>query len=98
VGDWSWTRPLPRTVGAGARAEQRAIQFVFQDADASLNPSHSVADIVGRPLRLHAGLSGIALRERVVARLAAVRLGERYLDRLPNVLSGGEKQRVDPGL
>ena len=34
------------------------------------------------------------MRQRVVALLDAVKLGERYLDRYPHQLSGGEKQRV----
>jgi len=78
-----------------ARPVQRAIQFIFQNPDAALNPHWTVEDIVARPLKLH----GIAhwsadLRARVRGLLDAVKLGERYLDRYPHQLSGGEKQRV----
>jgi peptide/nickel transport system ATP-binding protein len=39
-------------------------------------------------------MRGAAAREAAGALLHSVRLDERYLDRLPNELSGGEKQRV----
>lgn len=76
------------------RIEQRAVQFIFQNPDAALNPHWTVEGIVGRPLQLYGIARGAALRERVVALLDAVKLGERYLDRYPHQLSGGEKQRV----
>ncbi|MBW6398215.1 ABC transporter ATP-binding protein [Roseomonas sp. HJA6] len=77
------------------RPEQRAIQFIFQNPDAALNPHWTVEAIVGRPLKLH-GLAhwSADLRARVVELLDAVKLGQRYLDRYPHQLSGGEKQRV----
>ena len=85
---------LAATVG-GRRPEQlRAIQLVFQNPDESLNPRHSVAQILAQPLTLYFGLSGEALRRRSVEALEQVRLGAHYLDRLPGQLSGGEKQRV----
>lgn len=76
------------------KEHQRDIQFIFQNPQSALNPHHTVAEIVARPLRLYLGLSGEALRQRTRDILAAVRLGERYLDRAPQQLSGGEKQRV----
>ncbi len=77
-----------------SRAEQRAVQFIFQNPDAALNPHWTVEGIVGRPLQLYGIARGAALRERVAALLDSVKLGERYLDRYPHQLSGGEKQRV----
>jgi len=72
----------------------RRIQLIFQNPDASLNPRHTVAEILSLPLKLYFNLNGEALRERTVALLEQVRLGKHYLDRLPSQLSGGEKQRV----
>lgn len=74
--------------------DQRAVQFIFQNPHSALNPHHTVEKIVGRPLRLYLGLHGAELRRRTREILAAVRLGERYLARTPDELSGGEKQRV----
>ena len=77
------------------RAEQlRRIQIVFQNPDESLNPRHTIAEILAQPLSLYFGLKGSELTARSVALLELVRLGEHYLPRLPAQLSGGEKQRV----
>jgi peptide/nickel transport system ATP-binding protein len=72
----------------------RQIQLIFQNPDESLNPRHTVEEILAQPLKLYFGLSGDELRARIVALLEQVRLGAHYLDRLPGQLSGGEKQRV----
>lgn len=73
---------------------RRRIQLVFQNPDDSLNPRHTVAEILAQPLKLYFGLSGDALQQRSIALLEQVRLGGHYLDRLPSQMSGGEKQRV----
>jgi peptide/nickel transport system ATP-binding protein len=72
----------------------RCVQLIFQNPDASLNPRHTVAEILAQPLKLYFGLGGDELRERSVALLEQVRLRVDYLERLPSQLSGGEKQRV----
>lgn len=72
----------------------RAIQLIFQNPDASLNPRQRVADILGLPLRKFFGLSGRERRQRSEALLQAVRLEPSYLDRFPDELSGGERQRI----
>ncbi|MGB2487826.1 MAG: ABC transporter ATP-binding protein [Candidatus Puniceispirillales bacterium] len=72
----------------------RQIQMIFQNPDDSLNPRHTVAQILAQPLRLYFQLSGKDLYDRSVKLLEQVRLGEHYLSRLPSQLSGGEKQRV----
>jgi peptide/nickel transport system ATP-binding protein len=72
----------------------RRIQLIFQNPDDSLNPRHTVAEILAQPLQLYFGLSGDALHARSVALLERVRLGAHYLDRLPSQMSGGEKQRI----
>ena len=72
----------------------RQIQMIFQNPDDSLNPRHTVAQILAQPLRLYFGLHGDMLREASASLLESVRLGAHYLDRLPSQLSGGEKQRV----
>ena len=81
-------------VDARTKDSLRRVQLVFQNPDASLNPRHTVADILAQPLKLYFGLDGDALRARSVALLERVRLRADYLERLPSQLSGGEKQRV----
>ena len=86
---------LAPDIAARSPDELRRIQLVFQSADTALNPARSVARILGRPLALFHGLSGEALRKRVVELLGLVQLPARIADRLPGELSGGQKQRVN---
>jgi peptide/nickel transport system ATP-binding protein len=78
-----------------SRASRRSIQIVFQDPHASLNPRHTVAMILDRPLQLFAReLSRSERRARARALLDEVRLDHDLLNRYPHQLSGGQKQRV----
>lgn len=77
-----------------SKEQLRCVQMIFQNPDESLNPRHTVAEILAQPLRLYFGLGVEALTERSIELLDMVRLGAHYLDRLPGQLSGGEKQRV----
>jgi peptide/nickel transport system ATP-binding protein len=85
---------LPFAVENRGPDHLRRIQLIFQNPDDSLNPRHTVAQILEQPRRLYFGLSGEALRARSAEILERVRLGAHYMDRLPSQLSGGEKQRV----
>jgi len=84
------TAPIGRR---DARVKQR-MQIIFQNPDASLNPRHSIATILGRPLSAFYGLSGEARRRRAGELLADTQLDAGYLRRMPRQLSGGERQRV----
>jgi peptide/nickel transport system ATP-binding protein len=77
------------------KSQRQEIQIVFQNPDSSLNPSHTVYEIIRRPLRLfrHDEVRG-RYREEVTSILQSVNLHESYLWRYPSQLSGGEKQRV----
>jgi peptide/nickel transport system ATP-binding protein len=73
----------------------RRIQLVFQNPDASLNPRHSVAEILDQPLKLYSPkLTRDERRARQIELLKRVRLSEQSRLRYPGQLSGGEKQRV----
>jgi peptide/nickel transport system ATP-binding protein len=85
---------LPPSVERRRPEDLRRIQLVFQNPDESLNPRHTILEILAQPLRLYFGLQGEALARRATALLEQVRLGAHYLERLPSQLSGGEKQRV----
>ena len=85
---------LPPLIRARRPDQLRRIQLIFQNPDESLNPRHSVAQILAQPLTLYKGMKGKALYHRSIELLEQVRLNALYLDRLPRQLSGGEKQRV----
>jgi peptide/nickel transport system ATP-binding protein len=87
-------RPLAGIAADRGREVRRRLPMVFQNPDSTLNPRRSIGQALGRPLELFRGLRGDAGREMATGLLRSVRLDERYLDRLPNQLSGGEKQRV----
>lgn len=71
------------------------LQMVFQNPDSTMNPSYTVGQQIGRPLRRFNKVSSRAEEQTEVIRLLnAVRLDGSYYDRLPRQLSGGEKQRV----
>ncbi len=72
------------------------VQMVFQDPFASLNPFHSVAHHLARPLRLHDRTRTSAETwSAIVELLARVSLpAEDIAHRRPHELSGGQRQRV----
>jgi peptide/nickel transport system ATP-binding protein len=72
----------------------RELQMVFQNPDATMNPSYSVGQQIERPLRRFKVVPPNQVRDEVVRLLQAVKLDAHYYDRLPRQLSGGEKQRV----
>lgn len=72
----------------------RELQMVFQNPNATMNPSYPIGRQLERPLRRFKIVPPSEIRAEVVRLLRAVKLDEHYYDRLPNQLSGGEKQRV----
>jgi peptide/nickel transport system ATP-binding protein len=79
---------------ARSRADQKALQIVFQNPDSALNRAHTVRHLIERSLSRLAGLFGAAKAERLAGLVTAVRLTERHLSMRPRQLSGGLKQRV----
>jgi peptide/nickel transport system ATP-binding protein len=72
-------------------ADRRLMQMVFQDPAASLNPSHTIDDVLREPLAVHR----IGDRERAIREaLDAVALSRSLRFRFPHQLSGGQRQRV----
>ena len=87
-------------VGLGERqfrALRQAIQLVFQDPHASLNPAMDLATAVAHPLKIHKITKDRAEIDRRV-RAAFERVGlspvDQYLRKYPADLSGGQKQRA----
>ncbi|WP_027213856.1 ABC transporter ATP-binding protein [Burkholderia sp. WSM2232] len=87
--------PLPAQLSHRTPEHYRQIQIVFQNADTALNPSHSIADILGRPLAFYHHMRGAAAKKRMLALLDLVKLPASIATRTPAGLSGGQKQRVN---
>ncbi|MFL9886859.1 ABC transporter ATP-binding protein [Paraburkholderia agricolaris] len=87
--------PLPAQLSRRTPEQYRQIQIVFQNADTALNPSHSIADILGRPLAFYHHLRGSAAKKRMLELLDLVKLPASLATRTPAGLSGGQKQRVN---
>jgi ABC-type glutathione transport system ATPase component len=73
---------------------RRAVQIVFQDPHASLNPRMTVRDIVGEPFEIHGLLDRRQRRARVAELLELVGLSPEHGNRHPHQFSGGQLQRV----
>jgi len=72
----------------------RRMQMIYQMPDTALNPKHKVKKILGRPLNFYFGMSGKERDLRILELLEMIELEPEYAERLPDELSGGEKQRV----
>ncbi|EWY41761.1 ABC transporter ATP-binding protein [Skermanella stibiiresistens SB22] len=81
-------------VGKRTGRQRRDVQMVFQTPDTTLNPRKKVASILGRAVRVLAGLGGKRKRDRSSALLGDVQLPVEMLRATPDRLSGGQRQRV----
>lgn len=73
---------------------RRAVQAVYQDPVASLNPRHRVGRSVTDALERH-GMKGREVRRRkALEAFEQVGLTEAHLSRFPSEMSGGQLQRV----
>jgi len=79
---------------AEMRRMRRAMQIIFQDPYASLNPRMRVGAIVAEGLEVHGLAHGAEKRRRVAALLAQVGLGAEHYERYPHEFSGGQRQRI----
>jgi oligopeptide/dipeptide ABC transporter ATP-binding protein len=87
---------LAREPRRASLAYRGRVQVVFQDPFGSLNPVHTVAHHLIRPLLRHKRVPREKARERALELLSLVGLepARDFIDRHPFTLSGGQRQRV----
>jgi glutathione transport system ATP-binding protein len=85
---------LTRLDGGREARLRRAVQYVFQDPFASLDPRLTIGFSIAEPIRTHRLATGAAVEQRVHALLRQVGLPAEFASRYPHELSGGQRQRV----
>ena len=73
---------------------RKDFQIIFQDPYTSLNPRHTVFELLAEPMRVHKICPSRELPERVAALLGKVGLPADYMQRFPHAFSGGQRQRI----
>lgn len=87
---------VTRVRGAPLQEFRRSVQMVFQDPYSSLNPRHTVEDIITAPLRYQriAVPSGSTLGNHAKQLMERVGLNPDHSTRHPAQFSGGQAQRI----
>ena len=72
------------------------ISFIFQEPMTSLNPLHTIERQLSESLKLHQGLKGSKVTEKILDLLSKVGIDEahRKISNYPHQLSGGQRQRI----
>jgi peptide/nickel transport system ATP-binding protein len=79
------------------RRYARRVQMIFQDPFSSLNPTHRVEYVLGRPLHIHRYARGRAATEEGIRNLleqVELTPPSQFERKFPHELSGGQRQRV----
>jgi oligopeptide/dipeptide ABC transporter ATP-binding protein len=85
---------IDRLPAATMRPYRQALQAVFQDPYASLNPRMRAADIVAEPIRNFETASAGDIGARVLSLFQRVGLRADQMPRYPYEFSGGQRQRL----
>jgi oligopeptide/dipeptide ABC transporter ATP-binding protein len=91
---------LQKSAAEMRRVRGKQIAMVLQDPMTSLNPALTIGTQVGEVVRLHQGLRGTRLRERVLEALSRLRIpgAETRVRHYQHQLSGGMRQRVSSAI
>jgi peptide/nickel transport system ATP-binding protein len=90
-------KPVHTLKGKAYNEYRRSVQIIHQDPYASLNPSHTIFNMLSFPLFRHNLVQNRQqARDRVIELLETVDLtpAEDLIDKYPHELSGGQRQRV----
>jgi oligopeptide/dipeptide ABC transporter ATP-binding protein len=91
---WFDQKPLHTMPRKALKALRQDIQLIFQDPMESLNPRHTVGDIIEEPLIIHRKGSRIERLAEVRQLAERVGLSPQFLHRYPHEFSGGQRQRI----
>jgi peptide/nickel transport system ATP-binding protein len=80
--NFAQNRKLSEDLKNRSSDDLRAIQLIFQNPDESLNPNHTVEQILSQPLKLYFGLKGDELKKNIIELLEKVRLGDFYMTKI----------------
>ncbi len=70
------------------------MQMIFQDPFESLNPRHTVGDIIQEPFHIHGIGNTLEKHKKVLTLLDKVGLPSDAINRYPHEFSGGQRQRI----
>lgn len=91
---WFDGQPLHQIEGDVLKGLRKDIQMIFQDPMESLNPRHTVGEIIGEPLHIHGWGTANEISQRVAELAERVGLPPSSLTRYPHEFSGGQRQRI----
>ena len=80
--------------GDELRKMRKKLQVIFQDPYSSLNPRHTVQNMITEVLTVQMGMTPAGAQARMEELLGQVGLNKAYALRYPHEFSGGQRQRV----
>ena len=80
--------------GKSLREMRRKLQMIFQDPYSSLNPRHSIGQIIGDPMRIQGIVTKANEKAEVQDLMQRVGLNPEHYNRYPHEFSGGQRQRI----
>jgi ABC-type glutathione transport system ATPase component len=80
--------------GENLQRFRRQAQFIFQDAEAALDPRQTIGSAVAEPLIAHGLLEKKAAHDRARLLLQQAGLDQRHFEALPSELSSGQRHRA----
>ncbi len=87
-------RPYAEYEQSAARAERLAVQMIFQDPFASLNPRLRITDVIGEAPVVHGLVPASGRDEYVADIMQRVGLDASLARRFPHQFSGGQRSRI----
>jgi len=74
--------------------QRKNMQIIFQDPYASINPRHTVRQILKEAMEIQNSVPKNERDDRVIELMETVGLGPHQADRMPHEFSGGQRQRI----
>ena len=73
---------------------RKRMQSIFQDPYSSLDPSHTIREIISEPMEIHKLYTPAERKEKVENMIQVVGLKQTDLNKYPHEFSGGQRQRI----